>query len=84
MLKVVLLLGHIAEPLGEEAFQQITLLSKYPKPLAQKHSVTAHKDLMWLCSSCHSYTFIVLRTEAQLLFTFKFFSFVSHKINAKT
>jgi hypothetical protein len=46
MLKVVLLLGHIAEPLGEEAFQQITLLSKYPKPLAQKHSVTAHKDLM--------------------------------------
>jgi len=45
MLTVALLLGYNAEPLGEEAFQEITVLSKYPKPLAQEHSVTAPGDL---------------------------------------
>jgi hypothetical protein len=29
-------LGLNTEPLDEEAFQQITVLSKYPKPLAQE------------------------------------------------
>jgi hypothetical protein len=45
MFTVVLLLGENAEPLGEEAFQQITVLSEYPRPLAQEHSVTVQEDL---------------------------------------
>ena len=45
MLTVVLLLEHNGAPLGAEAFRQITVLPKYPKLLAQEHSVTAQEDL---------------------------------------